>query len=413
MARKLQADKWLFAAAVGLALFGIVMVYSASAVMADRQNNNQYFYVIKQALWTTIGFGAMLVAMHFDYRRLRNRRLVIALFAITSMMLMTVFAFPRINGAHRWIRIAGFSIQPSELSKLALAIFLARFLEQRAGDEGLFWRTFVPCVLATAFLAGLVVAEPDLGTALMLAVICLVMCFTAGARLIHLGVVAAPALVAVIGLLIFVPWRLQRMITFLDPWADPQNKGFQVVQSLIAVGSGGVNGLGFAQGKQKMFFLPFAHSDFIFAVVGEELGLFGALIVVAIFGLFLWRGMRAALQAPDRFGMLLGIGIVTSIVAQALFNVSVVLSLVPTKGIPLPFISYGGSSLVPTLIAVGILLNISQYADDSVGSGLLQQVSPPRAMLKEKRSAAVGSSVSTNSRGALSLQGRRGLRGAN
>jgi cell division protein FtsW len=169
-------------------------------------------------------------------------------------------------------------------------------------------------------------------------------------------------------MLIFVPWRLQRLVTFTNPWADPQVKVFQVVQSLIAIGSGGPSGLGFAQGKQKMFFLPFAHSDFIFAVVGEELGLFGALAVVTVFGILLWRGIRAALRAPDRFGMLLGLGLVTAIVVQALFNISVVLSLLPTKGIPLPFISYGGSSLVPTLMAVGILLNISQYATSDAGT---------------------------------------------
>ncbi len=362
MARKLQADKWLFAATAGLALFGIVMVYSASAVTAAEQNNNQYHYVIKQGVWTAIGFVAMLLAMQFNYQRLRDRRLVYALLAVTLLLLVGVFAFPRINGAHRWIRLAGFSLQPSELSKLTLTIFLAYFLEKRAGEEGSLWRTFLPCVGVTGLFALLIVAEPDLGTALMLAVICIVMCFTAGVRLLHLGMAAAPALAGLAGLLLFVPWRLQRMITFLDPWADPQDKGFQVVQSLIAIGSGGLDGLGFAQGKQKMFFLPFAHSDFIFAVVGEELGLFGALAVVSVFGVLLWRGARAALLAPDRFGMLLGLGLITGIVAQALFNISVVLSLVPTKGIPLPFISYGGSSLVPTLVAVGILLNISQYA---------------------------------------------------
>ncbi len=237
----------------------------------------------------------------------------------------------------------------------------------------------MPCVGVTGVFALLVVAEPDLGTALMLAVVCVVMCFAAGARLLHLGIAAAPAMLGVLALLVFVPWRLQRMVTFLNPWADPQDKGFQVVQSLIAVGSGGINGLGFAQGKQKMFFLPFAHSDFIFAVVGEELGLFGALIVVSVFGLFLWRGMRAALLAPDRFGMLLGIGLIVSIVAQALFNISVVLSLVPTKGIPLPFISYGGSSLVPTLIAVGLLLNISQYAGSGSGAAAAaRSITSPR-----------------------------------
>jgi cell division protein FtsW len=362
MARKLQADKWLFAATAGLALFGIVMVYSASAVTAAEQNQNQYHYVIKQGIWTAIGFGAMLLAMQFNYQRLRNRRIVYGLLAMTAVLLLAVFAFPRINGAHRWIRLAGFSLQPSELSKLAVTIFLAYFLEKRAGEEGSLLRTFVPCIGVTGVFALLVVAEPDLGTALMLAVVCMVVCFTAGVRLLHLGMAAAPALIGVAGLLLFVPWRLQRLVTFLDPWADPRDKGFQVVQSLIAIGSGGLDGLGFAQGKQKMFFLPFAHSDFIFAVVGEELGLFGALAVVAVFGVLLWRGARAALLAPDRFGMLLGLGLITGIVAQALFNISVVLSLVPTKGIPLPFISYGGSSLVPTLVAVGILLNISQYA---------------------------------------------------
>lgn len=367
MARKLQADKWLFAATAGLALFGIVMVYSASAVMALEENGNQYHYVIKQGIWTAIGFGAMLVMMQFDYQRLRDKRIVYGLLALTGILLLAVFAFPRINGAHRWIRFAGFSLQPSELSKLTLAIFLAYFLEKRAGEEGSLWRTFMPCVAVTGVMAALILKEPDLGTAMMLGVICVVMCFTAGARLLHLGMAAAPGLVVGAMMLIFVPWRFQRLVTFTNPWADPQNTGFQVVQSLIAVGSGGTGGLGFAQGKQKMFFLPFAHSDFIFAVVGEELGLFGALSVVVLFGVLLWRGLRAALRAPDRFGMLLGLGLVMAIVVQALFNISVVLSLLPTKGIPLPFISYGGSSLVPTLVAMGILLNISQHATSEVG----------------------------------------------
>ena len=372
MAKKLYPDKWLFAATIGLALFGVVMVYSASAVIAQRENGNQYYYVIKQGIWTSIGFVVMLAAMQFDYNRLRDRRIVYGLLLLTVLMLVAVFAFGRINGAHRWIKFKGFSVQPSELSKLVLALFLAYFLERHAGDERSFWRTFVPCAFITGLLAVLVVAEPDLGTAMMLAVIFGVLIYTAGARLMHLGLVAAPALVGVAGLLLFVPFRMRRMIMFLDPWADPQGSGFQVVQSLIAIGSGGPNGLGFAQGKQKMMFLPFAHSDFIFAVIGEELGLIGTLTVLLIFGLFLWRGIRTSLLAPDRFGMLLSLGLVTGIVAQALFNISVVLSLVPTKGIPLPFISYGGSSLVPTLAAVGILLNISQHATGSVSLSALR-----------------------------------------
>lgn len=372
MARKATPDKWLFAATVGLALFGVVMVYSASAVLAQNEGHGQFFYVIKQGIWTLIGFGVMFAAMQLDYKRMKNRPVVYALLVVTMVMLLAVFAFPRVNGAHRWIKLSGFSIQPSELAKLTLAIFLAYFLERRAGDEARFWQTFVPCGAITATLAFLIVLEPDLGTAMMLAVLFVVVTFTAGARLLHLGMAAAPALVGLVGLLILVPWRLKRMITFLDPWADPQNSGFQVVQSLLAIGSGGPNGLGFAQGKQKMLFLPFAHSDFIFAVVAEELGLIGALAVIAVFCLILWRGLRTALLAPDRFGMLLSLGLVTVIVTQALFNISVVLSLLPTKGIPLPFVSYGGSSLVPTLAAMGILLNISQQSVGSLDFGLLR-----------------------------------------
>lgn len=374
MAKKLSPDKWLFAATIGLALFGVVMVYSASAMIAQQENGSQFYYLVKQAVWVVIGIGVMFLAMQFNYQQLKNKRIVYGLLVISIITLMAVFGFSSSNGAHRWLKLRAFSVQPSELSKIALAIFLAYYLEKRAGDEGDFWRTFVPCGFVTAILAGLIIIEPDLGTALMLALIFTVVIFTAGARLLHLGIVAAPALLGVIGLLIFVPWRLKRMSVFLDPWSDPQGGGFQVIQSLLAVASGGTNGLGFAQGKQKMLFLPFAHSDFIFAVVGEELGLLGCLAIVAMFALFLWRGIRTALLAPDRFGMLLSLGIVTSIVAQAMFNISVVLALVPTKGIPLPLISYGGSSLVPTLAAIGILLNVSQHATGSLSSGLLDSV---------------------------------------
>jgi cell division protein FtsW len=379
MAKKLYPDKWLFAATIGLALFGVVMVYSASAMLALSEHHGHFYYVIKQAIWTTIGLIAMLAAMQFDYNRLRDRRIVYGLLLLTVFMLLAVFAFSPINGARRWIKFSGFSVQPSEVSKLALAIFLAYFLEKHVGEEREFWRTFIPCGLVTALLAALVVAEPDFGTSLMLAVTFVVVVYTAGARLSHLAMAAAPALVVAAGLLIFVPWRMTRLVTFLDPWADPQKSGFQVVQSLIAVGSGGPNGLGFAQGKQKMLFLPFAHSDFIFAVIGEELGLLGTMAVLLVFGLFLWRGIRTSLLAPDRFAKLLSLGIVSGIVAQALFNISVVLSLVPTKGIPLPFISYGGSSLVPTLAAVGILLNISQHSTGSISSALWHSAFASRA----------------------------------
>ena len=362
MPQKLQIDKWLFSATVGLALFGVVMVYSASAVIAQSENHSQFHYVWKQGLWTTIGLVAMFLAMRFDYQRLNRRWIVYGGLLLTVCLLVAVFGFSPVNGARRWIKFGGMSAQPSEIAKLALAIFLAYYLEKRAGEEGSFWKTFLPCMIPLAVLAGLVAKEPDLGTALMLAIIAMTICFAAGVRPRHVVYAAVPGLLYVAKMVIFTPFRWRRMATFIDPWADQQGSGYQVVQSLIAVGSGGPHGLGFAQGHQKLLFLPFAHSDFIFAVIGEELGLIGALIVVFVFAVFLWRGVRAALRAPDRFGMLLGIGIVVGIVAQALLNMSVVLALVPTKGIPLPFISYGGSSLVPTLAGVGILLNISQYA---------------------------------------------------
>jgi cell division protein FtsW len=362
MAKKLQHDKWLFLVTVGLALFGLVMVYSASAVTAMEKNNNQYFYVMKQAVWTAIGLGLMLYAMNRDYHKWQDRRLIGIGLVVTLLALLAVFAFPRINGAHRWIRLLGFSAQPSELAKIVLTVFLAYFLELRGRKVTSFWTTFLPCGIITAVLAGLILAEPDLGTGLMLGILFLVVTFVAGARIWQISLAVAPGLALLIGMLIFVPWRLARVMAFLNPWADERNTGYQVTQSLLAVGSGGLFGLGFAQGKQKLFYLPFAHSDFIFAVIAEELGLIGAGALMIAFAVFMWRGLQAARSAPDQFGRLLAVGIVAVIMIQAFFNVSVVLSLVPTKGIPLPFVSYGGSSIVPTLFAVGILLNISQYA---------------------------------------------------
>ncbi len=369
---RLKYDEWLFAAVVALALFGVVMVYSASAFVAVGEGASHYSYVMKQGAWTIIGFAAMFAAMRIDYRVWRATRIVYPLLALVIVLLVAVFAFGAINGAHRWIRFGGMSMQPSELAKLALLLFLARFLERRAGEEQSFFRTLAPAICMTCALIMLIVFEPDLGTALMLAVACAVMLFAAGARLKHLALLAMPALLGVTALLIFVPWRLRRMTSFLDPWADAQGAGYQVVQSLIAIGSGGVGGLGFAEGRQKLYFLPFAHSDFIFAVVGEELGLIGTFAVMALFGVLLWRGIEISLRAPERFGMLLGLGITVMVVVQALFNMSVALALVPTKGIPLPFISYGGSSLIPLLFMMGILLNISQHTmkDKSVERGV-------------------------------------------
>jgi cell division protein FtsW len=363
--RELPVDKILVALVVGLTLFGTVMVYSASAVLAQRNHGTQYYFLIRQGAWAAIGLIAMAVAIRIDYRHYKRPGVLIPLLGVTLILLVAVLFFPTVNGTHRWIRYGSYiSIQPSELSKLALIAFLAFFLERRSDEMDSFKRVFIPACAVAVITIVLVAAEPDLGTALALGAVFTVMLFHAGAPLRYLGSMAIPAVPALIGMLI-VPWRFKRLLVFLDPWKDQTGTGFQVVQSLIAIGSGGLSGTGFAQGKQKLFYLPAPHTDFIFAVIGEELGLIGAATVVMLFGLLAWRGFRAARFAPDMFGQLLAIGITVMIIVQALFNVSVALSLVPAKGIPLPFISSGGSSLAISLFATGVLLNVSKHGKTS------------------------------------------------
>lgn len=370
MAKKLRIDWFLFAIAASLALFGAVMVYSASAMISLKETANnadgatQFQYFFKQFGFTLFGLIVMYAASKIDYKFYQNKYVVLGIFAVTSALLISVYGFPAINGARRWIRFPGVSFQPSEVAKIALPIFLAWFLTIKEKSVGELKETVLPCLAVLAFWGGLIVLEPDLGTTIVLCAIFVSVYFAAGAKILHLATVGASLVVLGVGALIFAPWRVARIIAFLDPCSaeNASGAGYQVCQSLYAIGSGGVLGEGFAKGQQKLFYLPYPYSDFIFAVVGEEFGLVGTLAIVIAFGFLLWRGTRAALLAPDRFGMLLGIGLVTGLIVQALFNISVVISLLPAKGIPLPFISYGGSSIVITLFAVGILLNISQYA---------------------------------------------------
>ncbi len=364
MAKKLRIDWFLFAIAAGLALFGAVMVYSASAMIALRETGgeSQFTYFYKQFGFTLAGLVVMYAASKVDYRFWQNNWVVFTVLAVTVLFLITVFGFPPINGARRWIRFSGISFQPSEMTKIALPIFLAWFLTEKEKSIGDLKETVLPCLGILAVFGGLILFEPDLGTTLVLCAIFAVTYFAAGAKFLHIASVVMGLAVVGIAALILAPWRVQRLLAFMDPFAHADDAAYQVVQSLYAIGSGGILGEGFARGQQKLFYLPYPYSDFIFAVVGEELGLIGTLGVVIAFGLLLWRGARAALLAPDRFGKLLGIGIVTGLIVQALFNISVVISILPAKGIPLPFISYGGSSILVTLFAVGILLNISQHA---------------------------------------------------
>jgi cell division protein FtsW len=368
MAKKLRIDWFLFAIAATLALFGAVMVYSASAMISLQETKNnpegasQFLYFYKQIGFTAIGLLVMYLATKFNYRWLQNETVVYGLLIMTAILLIAVFAFPPINGARRWLRVPGASFQPSELAKITLPIFLAYFLTKNEKNVGSLRETALWCVAVFGGLSALILFEPDLGTVIVLAAIFVAVYFAAGAKLLHIVTLGGSCILLFAIALITSPYRRERVLAFLNPWENSDGAAYQVVQGLYAIGSGGIFGEGFAKGEQKLFYLPYPHSDFIFAVVGEELGLIGTLAVVLAFGLLLWRGTRAALLAPERFGMLLGIGIVTGIIVQALFNISVVVSIVPAKGIPLPFISYGGTSVVVTLLAVGLLLNVSQHA---------------------------------------------------
>jgi cell division protein FtsW len=358
----LHWDLWLAATAIGLALFGVIMVYSASA---GTRNPNAFLY--GQIRWVALGLIVMIIVRRIDYHRYGQPGFVYGFLGLCLILLLVVFLFPAINNAHRWIVIKGFSAQPSEMAKVALVIFLAWFLSERERDGSLkdFWATIAPAGVVMGLLAVLILKEPDLGATMMLGVIFFTMLFAAGAPVRHLYKLS-PVLLAVFAWLVFkVAWRWDRVLTFIDPERDPLGKGYQILQSLIAVGSGGTNGLGFGQSRQKLSFLPEPQSDFIFSVISEELGLTGAATLVLVFGFFLWRGLRAGFRAPDRLGMLLAVGLTASIVIQAFFNISVALNLVPAKGITLPFISAGGSSLVAALASVGILLNVSEQGTEA------------------------------------------------
>src|SRR5215471_11113330 len=363
MAKRVSVDRWLFTITMLLVFVGLIMVFSASAVMAKERFGSAYGFLEKQFVWAVAGIVAMAIAMKVDYRRYRHPAVVFSLLSITTLMLMAVFLLDRSHNTHRWIHWSGFSFEPSELAKPALILFMAFFLESRtkAIED---WRgTLLPAVVPTMVFLLLIVAQPDLGTAIACAGITAAILFVAGMQLRYFAYGIAASLLPLYFLLFHVSWRKDRMLAFMNPYADPRGTGFHIIQSLIAVSTGGLTGMGLMEGKQKLFYLPEPHTDFIFAVTAEELGLVGAITVVVLFAIFLWRGVRAALRTQDNFGRFLAVGITSMIVLQAFINVSVVLGLMPTKGIPLPLVSYGGSSLFVTLACVGVLLNITKQAE--------------------------------------------------
>jgi cell division protein FtsW len=363
MAKRVSVDGWLFTVTLLLICVGLVMVFSASAVMAKERYGSPYSFLLKQAIWAVAGIAVMLIAMKIDYRRFKTPAFIFSLLGLTTLMLISVFLLDRAHNTHRWIHWGSFSFQPSEVAKPAIIFFLAYFLESRAKSIDDWRNTLLPAVIPTVIFLGLIVFQPDLGTAIACAGITACILYVAGMRMRYFGYALLAAIPALYVLIFHVSYRRDRILAFVNPYADPQGRGFHIIQSLIAVSTGGITGLGLMEGKQKLFYLPEPHTDFIYAVTAEEFGLLGGVLLATLFAVFLWRGLRTAMKTQDTFARYLAVGITCMVVLQAFINMSVVLGMMPTKGIPLPLVSYGGSSLFVTLACVGVLLNITQQTE--------------------------------------------------
>lgn len=361
MPEKSGYDRILMISALILVFLGIVMIYSSSTVIAMERYGTPFYFLRNQTIWVLIGIIGMVVAKNFDYQKLKKFSLPLL---IISGLLLILVLIPgigiEVNGARRWLRFIGLSFQPSELAKLSLIISISAYIAKMARRMEDFVYGFFPPVFLLVIFQILIMLQPDMGTAIALGFMVLTLLFIGGVKVPHLlslGIVLIPFLIKFV---FNSGYRRKRLIAFLDPWSDPTGAGFQVTQSYLALGSGGLFGLGLGKGKQKLFFLPEPHTDFIYSLIGEELGFIGVFSVILLFLILLWRGTRIALRANDPFGRYLATGLTLMIGIQALINLGVVTGLLPTKGIPLPFVSFGGSSLLINMIALGILLNISK-----------------------------------------------------
>jgi cell division protein FtsW len=361
VARKLKSDKVLFIATILLVCASVVMVYSASAPMASDKYGEPYYFLFRQGLWAALGIAVLALTMRIDYRTYKNEPLIWTGLALLGVMLVGVLFSTPINGARRWLNVGGLQFQPSEFAKLACVVYTALMLERRMHRINEISYSLAPIAIVTAGLAGLILLERDYGTAMSLLPIVGAMIFAAGLSYRYVLGAAAVGIPTLLAVLVLAPYRRARLLAFLDPWQDPLGDGFQIIQSRIAVGTGGVFGRGLHQSLQKLLYLPEPHTDFIYAVIGEELGLIGTTAVLICFCVIAWRGLQISAKAEDRFGSFLALGITTLIVVQAFVNMSVVLGLLPTKGIPLPLVSSGGSSLLVSMLGIGVLLNISQH----------------------------------------------------
>lgn len=358
--KPLAYDPLLLGSVLALVCLGLVMVYSASAITAHEKLGDSFFFLKRQAIAAGLGFVAMAAAMKLGYRRVARLAWP---FLLLALVLLIAVLIPGVGsaagGARRWIRLPGVSLQPAEIAKVAWVVYLSYSLAKKREKMRTFSIGFLPHLGLAGILVLLCMAEPDFGSSVALLVMMFVLLFAAGAKLswlvgsVLLGIPFAWTAIA------HSPYRAKRLAAFWDPWADRKGSGYQVVESLMSIGSGGWTGLGLGDGRQKLFFLPEAHTDFIFAIIGEELGLLGVAVVVGLFGVIIWRGVRAALRSPEPFGTYLALGITALFAFQAIINMGVAMGMLPTKGLTLPFISYGGSSLITLMGAAGLLLSVS------------------------------------------------------
>lgn len=365
MSRKLTYDRYMFGAAILITIVGLVMIYSASAILALQKTHgsNPYLFFVRQCVWLAGGSVLMLLLMHIDIRKLRDGRVIYSVLGFVAACLIFVLFEPPINGTHRWFVFPYLQFQPSEIAKPAIILFLASYLAQKEERINELSGTLLPMFAVLAIVAGLILMQPDFGTAATICFVAAAMIFSAGLSWKRIALFSIALIPAAVAILISAAYRRDRLLTFLNPEADPLGKGFQAMQSLIALGTGGFWGLGIGNGRQKLFFLPEPHTDFIFAIIGEELGFVGALMLLSAFAFLVWRGIRVAQHATDRFSFYAAVGFTFMIAVQVLVNTSVALCLMPTKGIPMPLVSYGGSSLLTSMIAVGALLNLSQESN--------------------------------------------------
>lgn len=343
---------------------GVVMVYSSSSISAQINFSDPYYFLKRQLLWSGLGIAAMLVTMQLDYHVWQRWAKPILLVTLLLLILVLVPGIGRVvNGARRWLGVGSLSLQPSEFAKLGMVLYYAASLAYSRYAAGNFVKGLLPQLLLLLTVFGLILKEPDLGTALAISATAFIMFFTAGAKMAHLSALATLGAVGVLAAVLVEPYRLRRLLAFSDPWSDPLNSGYHIIQSLYAIGSGGFFGVGLGRSREKFMYLPEPHTDFIFAVLGEELGFIGTATILLLFFLLAWRGYKVALSAPDRFGSLLAAGLTSMIMVQALMNMAVVTASMPVTGIPLPLLSFGGSALIFTLAAVGILLNVSKHME--------------------------------------------------